>query len=46
MSNNDPTKWEYFENKELKDFLRMATYYKEKQQDLKEQMDLMKQHNR
>ena len=42
MSDNDPTKWEYFEQLELNQFLQMCLYYKDKQEDLKYQRQLMK----
>ena len=41
MSNNDPTKWKYFEALELNEFLQMCLYYKTKQEDIRDQQRLM-----
>lgn len=46
MSNNDPTKWEFFEKMDLIEFLQMAQYYKDKQDDIRAQQELMKHHRR
>lgn len=42
MADNDPLKWEYFEELELNQFLQMCLYYKDKQDDLRQQRELMK----
>lgn len=46
MSNNDPTKWEYFEELNVVPFLQMCLYYKDKQEDIRQQQELIKHHKR
>jgi len=42
MSNNDPTKWEYFEAMDTREFLAMCLYFKDKQDDIREQQEMNK----
>ena len=37
MSNNDPTKWDYFGKMKIVPFLQMCLYYQDKQRDIKRQ---------
>lgn len=42
MAQGDPTKWKYFEEMNVVEFLQMCLYFKEKQEDLKQQQRLLK----
>ena len=46
MSNNDPTKWEYFESMRVVPFLQMCLYYRDKQKDLEQQRKLAERSRR
>lgn len=42
MSNNNPKDWNYFEQMELNAFLQICLFYKDKQDDLRDQQRLKK----
>lgn len=46
MAKGDPTKWAYFENMNLINFLQMLLFYHDKQEDIRQQRELQKRLNR